>query len=244
MDAPHVYVFTNRSILLAQPGGRFLNAGGLRRCIEQVEELAILEHSAMLRADLDGVFILTPLGEERIADPILHLSEYLIQEGITENWFSEGWAFGNGVSCHKTHAKFQTKLVDHVAGRTMEELVERDGFVDFARLKLYRVHDRTEGWEEYERRWRSGTCPQFSHYVHLTWLVAKHEIGGYGHKRILEIIEEGASPKHPEAYNSPGEPGKYFSTVRTSGTSKEAKQLLRGVPSDLRKIERLLIRRN
>ena len=232
MIPPHLYIFTNNTLQLAQPGDRILHAGGLQRCIEEVEELAVLEHDAMLRCNLDGVFIRTLTGEERIADPVLHLSDRLLQSGITENWFTEGWAFGNGVTCHKTKAKYETKLVAHEVGCTLEQVIQQQGFLDFSMLKLYQVHDRTEGWEVYERRWRAGTCPLFTHFVHLTWLSAKHEIRGYGYQRILELIEEGAAPKYPEAYASPGEPGKFFSRVREVGKepSKEVRELLKGLP--------------
>jgi len=231
MSPLHIYVWANGQVSLAQPGDRVLHAGGLEHCIENVEELAVLEHSAMVRAALDGVFIRTPTGEERISDPILHISDRLIQSGITDNWFTEGWSFGNGVSCAKSHAKYETKLVEHQTGRTLDGIIREQGYLDLSKLLLYSVHDRTEGWQVYERRWKSGTCPQFSHYVHQSCMVVKHELIGYGYRRIQGLIEEGAKPKYPETYIVPQEPGKYLSTVRlgTSEPSKEVRELLRGL---------------
>ena len=54
-------------------------------------------------------------------------------------------------------------------------------------------------------------------------MVVKHALGGYGYQRIQELVEEGAELKHPEAYYTPEEPGKYYSTVRKGGSepSKE-----------------------
>jgi hypothetical protein len=231
MTAPQIYIWANRQVVLAQPGDQILHAGGLQYCIETVEELAVLEHDAMIRTSLDGVFMRTPSGEERIADPILHISDRLIQDGITENWFKEGAAFGNGVSCVVEKANFETKLVQHQTGRTLDDVLREEGYLDFSRLRLYSVHDRTEGWEVYERRWRSGTCPQYSHHTHLCWMVVKHELRGYGYRRIQELVEEGTKPKYPELYMVPQEPGKYLSTVRLGSKepSKEAKELLKGI---------------
>jgi len=212
MNAPYLYIFANRTLHLTPPGGRLLHAGGLQYCIETVEELAVLEHSAMVRVDLDGVFMRTPTGEERVADPVIHLSDRLTQGGITDNWFTEGWAFGNGVTNSKTEAQCETKLVEHKTGRTIKELIAAQGYLDLSKLTLYEVHDRTEGWQVYAKRWRGGACPQFNHQIHLTWMAVKHELGGYGYKRIQALVEEGAEPKYPEAYSQ--EPGKHFSTVR------------------------------
>ena len=234
MDAPHIYIFAN--ILDGLPiGAQILHAGGLQYCIEQVEELAVLEHDALFSARLDGVYMMTPAGEERVGEAQLHLSDRIQQAGITDNWFSEGWAFGNGVTCHKTRAKFETKLVNHECGRTLEEIIRQQGFLDFSKLRLYEAHDRTEGWQAYERRWRSGTCPQFSHYVHLTWMVVKHELSGYGYSRIQALVEEKVAPKFPEAYVCSSEPGKYLSTIRTGGDTPKKSQL---------DFEKLFLRRN
>lgn len=214
MDAPHIYVFANRNIVLSQPGQGILHAGGFRRCIE-VEDLALLEHSATIRTSIDGVFLRTRWGEERVAEPVLHLSDRLIQEGITDTWFTAGWSFGNGVTCHRTQARFETKTVEHSSGLTQEEILDRQGYIDLSRLTEWRrVQDRTERWAAYERRWRAGSCPQYSHWVHLTWMVVQHELRGFGYSRILELTEELAEPHNPDSYAVPEEPGKYLSTIR------------------------------
>lgn len=214
-NPPHVYVWANRNITLAGTGQRILHAGGLSKCIEQDEGLAVLEHGP-IRCGIDGVYLRTEVGEERIADLSLHLSERLLQSGITRRWFSRGWSFGNGVTCHKTHARYETKDVEYESRRTWDELLASGNIVDGSELRWERVHRKTEGWKLYEERWEPGTCPQFSHYVHLTWMVVQHELGGYGYNRIRDLAECNAEPNlGMGAYMGRNEPGKYLSTVRS-----------------------------
>lgn len=217
---PEVYVFADRMLQQAtEPGTLILHAGGIQHCAETVEELVIIEHDSMVRVGLDGVYIKTLFGEERIAEPKLHISDRLIGAGITDNWFMEGWTFGNGVTSSKTQAQFDVKRVDHRMGLTYDEIMAQQGYIDMSPHLLFDVHDRTEGWKVYENRWKSGYCPQCTHTLPLVWMVTKGELGGYGYKRLQDIIEEGAPLKHPEAYSQ--EPGKYFSTTRTYDTTKK-----------------------
>ncbi len=191
-----------------------LHAGGLQYLIETVEGLAILEHDPAVQYRKEGKFFVTDTGTEQVSDKLLHLSDMVIQTGITENWFDDNACFGNGVVVAKTTANYKTKIVNHSCGRTLEEIVKSDGVADFSQLRMVEAHDFTEGWAKYEARWRSNTCLQENHAVHLTIMSTKHELSPSSYERIRSIVEEGAEPKHPEAYVVIGEPGKYFSEIR------------------------------
>lgn len=192
---------------------RILHAGGLQHCIEKVEELAILEHDRSLQARKEGLFVLSPTGyAEQIADLVPHLSDRLIQDGITDNWLNDNTCLGNGVCCLKSSGDYLTKEVNHACGRTREEIFLSEGTLDYSRLRMHQVHDFTEGWGRYERRWRAGTCPQYSHLVHITTMLVKHELPAFAYRRILDLVENAAQPIHPEQYSS--EQGKHFSNIR------------------------------
>ncbi len=192
---------------------RGLHAGGLQYCIETVEGLAILNHDPALQQRKEGLFVVSGRGGEQISDAKIHLSDRVIQDGITDNWFLDNASFGNGVTCPKTTANYRTKIVNHECGRTLEEMLRTGGIVDLSRLRLQQVHDFTESWAQYEYRWRAGTCPQENHSVHLTVMLVQHELSASAYRRILDLVENGAEPLHPEAYVS-DEPGRYFSTFR------------------------------
>lgn len=165
-----------------------LNAKGLQAAIDQVEDLAILEHAPSVQYRKEGVFVLGELGAERKADISYWISPTLIRAGITWDWFFENWTFGNGVTIHKTVAIRELMTVDHGSGQELESLLQQE-MVDFSRLRIRRVPKHTEGWAKYEARWLPGTCPQESHVMHLTWLVAKHQIPQFALKRIRELVE-------------------------------------------------------
>ena len=85
-------------------------------------------------------------------------------------------------------------------------------------IELERKLIRHEGWEKYEARWVSGTCPQENHVVHLTWIVTTHSLPEFAYERIRDLIERAAEPKDLHLYDK--EPGKYFHTIRQfEGTS-------------------------
>lgn len=195
------------------PPGQRLHAGGLQHCVEEVEELGLLEHDPAIQARKEGLFVISPSGgAEQISDLQIHLSDRVIQAGITANWFNDNTSFGNGIACLKSTADYQTKVVNHECGRTLEELLRTGGIVDLSKLRLQQVHDFTESWGKYEYRWRAGTCPQFTHLVHLTAMLTKHELKPFAYRRILDLVENGAEPLHLEAYSR--EPGKHFSAIR------------------------------
>lgn len=157
-----------------------LNAGGLHRLIE-VEEIGALDEEPEVSYSNDG--------EHRY-----HMSELCEKDGLRWSWFTENWAFGNGVTVHKTTAHYQK----HIVIREDNSLVVV-------------VEDRSA----YEARWAPGTCPQESHVVHLTWCVFQHELPEFAYERLRGLIEDGAAPLSPELYENKAEPGKYQSATRT-----------------------------
>lgn len=206
-----IYIFAGFPGKQDRPGSTHLHAGGLQHCIENVEKIGILEHDSSVQVRKEGVFVVAPSGAaEQIADIKMHLSDQLIETGITDNWFQDNWTFGNGATRLKSTATYETKVVNHECGRTLEELLAAGGVVDFSALRLQQIHDRKEGWDQYEARWRAGTCPQYTHILDLTWLVMKHELNAFAYRRILALIEQGASV---DRRHYDGE--RHFRTLRT-----------------------------
>ena len=167
-----------------------LNAGGLQRCVEEVENLGILEHDPAVQYAREGVFVVHGSVGERIGKLEYRLSALLERQGITMDWFYQNWAFGNGVTTHKSRAMRETMLVDHQSGVEIGDLLVLGAApLDLSKLRIQRVPKRTEGWTKYESRWLPGTCPQESHLVHLTWLVLKHRLPEFIYLRLEQIIE-------------------------------------------------------
>jgi len=192
-----------------------LHAGGLQLAIETVEELGILEHDPAIQYRKEGVF--TPGLHGELLYPIeFHLSDLLLQDGISWDWFPENWSFGNGVTTHKTTAYFETKVVIHGTDFTLEEWLRSGQTVNLSQLTLNQIPANTEGWQKYEARWVAGTCPQEDHIVRLTWLVMSFKLPEFAYYRLQEIIESPeARLETPEVYVVPDEPGKYLSASRT-----------------------------
>jgi hypothetical protein len=204
-----------------------LNAGGLQHCVEQVENLGLLEHSPSVQYRKEGVF--TPGQQGEMLYPVEpRLSPLCLQTGITWDWFPESWSFGNGVTAHKTLASAEYRTVVHGTDLTLDQFLAWRGVTRLADLELERMHVRHEGWEKYEARWLPGTCPQESHIVHLTWLVSKYRLPEFAYERIQDIIEYGAEPKDLHRYST--EPGKHFSEVRKwDGNAKAPSKELLGL---------------
>jgi len=193
------------------PIGTYLNAGGLQYGIEEVEELGLLEHDEAIEYRKEGVFIGTDTKE--FDRPIEYvISDMCLNDGITFDWFPENWDFGNGVTCHRTHAYPEYKVVVHGTDSSLEEYLQINGVTKLADIQLENKHICHEGWEEYEARWLSGTCPQENHIVHLTWLLTTHPLPTFAYERIRGIIEDGAELKNVDKYNR--EAGNHFSTTR------------------------------
>ena len=189
-----------------------LHAGGLQYCVETVEELAILEHDPVVQYRKAGVFAANTDAELYPLEVVM--SPMLERDGITWDWFPEHWSFGNGVTVHKTLASPDYKTVVHGTDLDLNEFLAQYGTTRLTDLELERIHVRHEGWEQYEARWLPGTCPYESHAVHLTWLITTHRLPGFVYDRIRALVEDGATPKQPELYVRPDEPGKYLSTLR------------------------------
>jgi hypothetical protein len=189
-----------------------LHAGGLQLAIEEVEMLGELEHDPAVQYRKEGVFS-TGTDEELYLLEVV-MSPMLERDGITWDWFSEGWAFGNGVTVHRTSASPELKTVVQGTELSLEEFLTENGTTKLAELELERMHVRHEGWEKYEARWLPGTCPMESHVVHLTWLATTHKLPDFAYERIRALIEDGAEPEQAEIYIRPDELGKYLSTPR------------------------------
>ncbi len=185
-----------------------LNAGGLQHCVAQVEELGLLEHDPAIQYRKEGVFV--PGEHEELLYPVEHrMSDLCLRDGITWAWFPPNWAFGNGVTCHKTTADYEMKTVVHGTEDSLDEYLRHVGPSRLGDLVLEQKHIRTEGWAEYERRWLPGTCPQENHIVHLTWLVTKHGLPPFAYEAIRQLIEAPSQPVNASDY----EP-RHFSEVR------------------------------
>jgi hypothetical protein len=188
-----------------------LNAGGLNHCIETVEELALLEHDPAVQYRKEGVFV--PGKADELLYPIEYrMSDLCLRDGITWDWFPEDWAFGNGITVHKTYAGPEYKTVVHGTDLDLDEFLAQRGTTRLADLELERMHVRHEGWEKYEARWLPGTCPQENHIVHLTWLATTHCLPEFAYNRVADLIEGRAEPKDLHRYST--EPGKHLSKVR------------------------------
>jgi len=188
-----------------------LHAGGLQFAVEEVEELAILEHDENIQYRKEGVF--TPGEEGEWLRPIeYHVSDLCVRDGITWDWFPETFTFGNGVSVHKTQASPEYKTVVHGTDLNLDQFLHQYGVTKLTDLALERTHIRHEGWEKYEARWLPGTCPQEPHVVHLTWLVTTHRLNRTAYERIRALIEGGAEPKDFHLFSET--PGHHFSVPR------------------------------
>jgi hypothetical protein len=197
-----------------------LHAGGLQYCIETVEELGELEHDPAVQYRKKGVFA---AGTDEELYPLeVVLSPMLERDGITWDWFSENWSFGNGVTVHKTLAAPKFKTVVHGTELDLDEFLTKNGTTRLAELELERTHIKHEGWEQYEARWLPGTCPQEAHAVQLTWLVTTHKLPDFAYERIRALVEDGAEPEQADIYICPDEPGKYLSALRPFKEEKYA----------------------
>lgn len=188
-----------------------LNAGGLQFAVEEIEQLALLEHGEAVQYRKEGVF--TPGEHGELLYPVEYrMSDLCLRDGITWDWFPENWSFGNGVTIHKTLASPEYRTVVHGTDLTLDQFLALHGPTRLAGLELAREHDRHEGWEEYEARWLPGTCPRESHAVHLTWLITTHPLPEFAYERIGQLIENGAPIRDPHLYST--ELGNHFSEIR------------------------------
>ena len=214
-----LYVFAGFPNKGSKPGSLSLHAGGIRygfcaceKCFEERGEPIESETSFILEHDLSyrkgGVFIGNT--DEYLYPVEYRMSDVCLRDGITWDWFTDGWKFGNGVTIHKTYAHFEYKTVVHQTDLSLDEYLLQQGPTFLNDLQLERKHISTEGWEIYEARYPEGMCPQEPHLVHLTWLVTTHKLPEFVYERIRDIIEYDAEPKYLEQYSQ--EQGHHFST--------------------------------
>ncbi len=208
-----LYIFAGFPGKGAGPGTQHLHAGGLQHAIETVEELAILEHDPVIQHRKEGVFA-NETGE-LLRQIEYRLSDSLLKDGITWDWFTEGWRFGNGVTVQKSMASPAFSTVVHGSDLTLDQFLALHGPTRLADLELFRKHNRTESWESYESRWLPGTCPQENHEVSLTVIVTDYRLPEFAYERIRDLIERRAEPKYLDQYSA--EQGKHFHTIRRYG---------------------------
>ena len=194
-----------------------LHAGGLQYCIETVEELGELEHDPAVQYRKEGVFASNT--DEELYPMEVVMSSTLERDGITWDWFNEGWEFGNGVVIHGTQADPLYKTVVSGTELDLNEFIAINGTSKISDLEFERIHIKNKGWLEYEDRWLPGTCPQEKHVVKITWIVTTHKLPDFAYERIRSLIEDGATPEQEELYERPDEPGRYLSTFRKLGGS-------------------------
>ena len=194
-----LYIFAGFPGKALPPGSRHLHAGGLRHTVE-VEHLGLLVEDGFIQYRKEGVFSVTPSGAEQLGAVQMCFSDLCLAAGIDQRWFPDGYAFGNGVSLPKTTALRETMVVDHLTGVSLSQMLGVGRVLDLRR-QVERVYRLTEGWNQYEARWRPGTCPQESHVVHLTTLCFRHELPQFAYERLQQLIEAPGTKLHfPELY--------------------------------------------
>jgi len=190
-----------------------LHAGGLQLAIEHVECLAELEHDPHVQYRKEGVFTVTPSGDEWRRETDYLLSPACREEGITWDWFPENWSFGNGVTVSKVWASPETKIVVYQTERTLEEYIAQHGPTKLADVELSSIRIESNGWAEYEARWTPGKCPQEPHIVHLTHVVTEKPLTSMPALLRMQALVEASTGRliRPEFYEQDGH---HFSTWR------------------------------
>ena len=183
-----LYIFAGFPGKDASPSSKVLNAGGLQYAVEDVTGFALLEHGR-LHYRKEGVYSSDQREGEWLYPVEYRMSDLCLRDGITWAWFPENHSFGNGVTIAKTIANYEMKTVVHGTEDSLNEYLRGTGPTRLSDIVLEQKHVWTEGWEQYERRWLTGTCPQESHVVHLTWLVTKHKLPPFAYDTIRQLIE-------------------------------------------------------
>jgi hypothetical protein len=189
-----------------------LNSLGLSFAIEEVEMLGELQHDPAVHYSKRGVFA---SGTDEELYPLeVVMSPMLERDGITWDWFDDDWAFGNGVTVHKTCASPEYKTVVRGTELSLEEYLTTYGPTRLSDLEMEQMHIRHNGWQRYEAKWLPGTCPMEPHIVQMTWLITTHKLPDFAYERIRSMIEDGAEPKYMELYACSEDPSRYRSTPR------------------------------
>jgi hypothetical protein len=166
------------------------------------EDLGEVEMDSAIQYRKEGVFIGTETDREFDSDVEYRISDRLIQDGITWDWFPENWTWGNRIGTQKTFAAPEYRTVVQGTNLTTDEFLDKYGELSLS-AKLVKIHDRHDGWLEYEARWLPGKCPQQSHMVLTTWVITTHPMPEFAYQRLRELIEDPtAILKNPELYGS------------------------------------------
>ena len=188
-----------------------LNAGGVEYAIETVEDLAVLEHGPTVQYRKEGEFAVGGEQAEWVAPITYRISDQCIGAGITWDWFPEDHSFGNGVSVSKTSALVQHESVIVGTDLDLERYLRERGPTRLNDLAMESRLVRHEGRKRYEARWLPGTCPDFNHVVHLTWVVAQYRWPEHIYERVRQIVEDPAVVlSEPERYD----PERHISAIR------------------------------
>jgi hypothetical protein len=188
-----------------------LNAGGLEYAIEEVEDLAMLEHGQTIQYRKEGQFTVGGEQAEWVAPITYRMSDRCLRDGITWDWFPENFSFGNGVSVSKTTALVQHESVIVGTDLDLERYLREGGPTRLTNLAMESRLVRHEGRRRYEARWLPGTCPDVNHQVHLTWVVAQYRWPEHIYERVRQIVEDPAVVLvEPERYD----PEQHISSTR------------------------------
>ena len=179
------------------------------------EELGQLEHDSAIQYRKSGVYIVSPDGDE-LKDTIdYRMSDMCLRDGIAWDWFPDQFDFGNGVTVQKTTARPEYKTVVNGTSLDLNQYIAEYGATDLSKLSLVRKHIKHEGWQKWEARWLSGTCPQEAVDVHLTWAVFTHKLPEFAYQRLRESIEDPSweLPNRGD-YEIENDPWRYLSKTR------------------------------
>lgn len=189
-----------------------LSAGGIKFTIDVAEELGIVEQDPNIQCRKTGVYTAGKDGE-MLYPTEYRLSDQLLKDGITWDWFPDHFTFGNGVVVHRTAASITMKTVVDGTDLTLDEFLVQSGKTKLAELELERKQVKHDGWMLYEQRWLPGTCPQEDHLVFLTWVLTKYELPEFAYERLRSLIEGKAELKYPEMYSHEKETS-HFTEIR------------------------------
>ena len=211
-----VYLFATYQDLTLEPGVMRLNSGGLTYCIDEVEHLAELDHNPIHKYQRDGLWVGNDPEYEWARDTQYVISNRLTEVGITWDWFRPYHSFGNGVTCSKSWAGMEEKLVIHGTNLSEREYIKLHGAAAMKDLMKELKQQRTESWEKYQNRWALDangmtTCPQENHWVSITSVVTTHPVPQFAYDRIRCLVEENVDPLYRNTHYSLEPNGNHFS---------------------------------
>lgn len=178
-----------------------LSAKGLQHCFEVVENLGELEHDPNIQYKRDGVYFGEELHREWTHEVEYRISDNVLEDGITWDWFWPTFKFGNGVSTYNEYAGPEYKTVVTGTDLSLEEYITKHGSIPISNLSLTQMQLKHEGWEKWEARWVEGKVPEDYVNIQLTWIVTTHKLPDFAYERFRSIIEDGAPLKEEDIYN-------------------------------------------